>query len=180
MPILVLFQDEARFGRMSDPARCWAPYPIRPIVQLALVREFRYCYAAIGPQKGTLDWMVCDSMKTEEMSRFLKQVGKAHPRNHVVMVLDGASSHRALALEIPKNISLIRLPPYSPELNPVEILWHELRGEALLQPRLRDTCCCPSRSGSRDEGTGWQHRSHDSPQRLELDHRRNCFECYLE
>lgn len=127
MPILVLFQDEARFGRMSDPARCWAPYPIRPMVQLALVREFRYFYAAIGPQKGTLDWMVCDSMKTEEMSRFLKQVGKAHPRDHVVMVLDGASSHRALALEIPKNISLIRLPPYSPELNPVEILWHELR-----------------------------------------------------
>ena len=82
---------------------------------------------AIGPQKGTLGWMVCDSMKTEEMSRFLTQVGKAHPRNHVVMVLDGASSHRALALEIPKNISLIRLPPCSPELNPVEILWHELR-----------------------------------------------------
>ena len=51
MPILVLFQDEARFGRMSDPARCWAPYPMRPIVQLALVREFRYFYAAIGPQK---------------------------------------------------------------------------------------------------------------------------------
>ena len=43
------------------------------------------------------------------------------------MVLDGTSSHRALALEIPENISLIRLPPYSPELNPVEILWHELR-----------------------------------------------------
>jgi len=92
-----------------------------------LVREFRYFYAAMGPQDGTLDWMVCDSMKTEEMSRFLSQVGLAHPRHHVVMVLDGASSHRALALEIPENISLIRLPPYSPELNPVEILWHELR-----------------------------------------------------
>jgi hypothetical protein len=125
--VLVLFQDEARFGRMSDPARCWAPYPLRPAVELALVREFRYFYAAMGPQDGTLDWMVCDSMKTEEMSRFLSQVGLAHPRHHVVMVLDGASSHRALALEIPENISLIRLPPYSPELNPVEILWHELR-----------------------------------------------------
>jgi len=112
---------------MSDPARCWAPYPLRPTVELALVREFRYFYAAMGPQDGTLDWMVCDSMKTEEMSRFLSQVGLAHPRHHVVMVLDGASSHRALALEIPENISLIRLPPYSPELNPVEILWHELR-----------------------------------------------------
>lgn len=123
----MLFQDEARFGRMSDPARCWAPYPLRPTVELALVREYRYFYAAIGPQEGTLDWMVGDSMKTEEMSRFLAQVGQAHPHQHVLMVLDGASSHRAVALQVPDNVSLIRLPAYSPELNPVEILWHESR-----------------------------------------------------
>lgn len=123
----MLFQDEARFGRMSDPARCWAPYPIRPVVELALVREYRYIYAAIGPQQGTLDWMASDSMKTPEMSRFLRQVASAHRHHHVVMILDGASSHRAAALEIPKNVSLLHLPPYSPELNPVEILWHELR-----------------------------------------------------
>jgi len=43
------------------------------------------------------------------------------------MVVDGASSHRAKALEIPENMSLIRLPPYSPEFNPTEILWYELR-----------------------------------------------------
>ena len=122
-----MFQDEARFGRMSDSARCWAPFPIRPMVKLALVREFRYFYAAIGPQWGTLDWMVAETMKTEEMSRFLSQIGTAHSDRHVVMVLDGASSHKAKALEIPDNVSLIHLPPYSPELNPVEILWHELR-----------------------------------------------------
>lgn len=61
------------------------------------------------------------------MSRFLIQVSQAHPDNHVVMILDGASSHRVLALHIPQNVSLLRLPPYSPELNSVEILWHELR-----------------------------------------------------
>ena len=74
---------------MSDPAQCWASYPVRPVVELALVREFRYFYAAIGPQKGTLDWMVCDSMKTEEMSRFLIQVSQARD-NHVVMILNPA------------------------------------------------------------------------------------------
>ena len=66
-------------------------------------------------------------MNTENMASFLSEVGKAHPDRHVVMVVDGASSHRAKALEIPDNVSLIRLPPYSPELNPTEILWHELR-----------------------------------------------------
>jgi len=115
------------FGRMSDPASCWAPAPMRPTVGLALVREFRYFYAAIGPQMGTLHWKITDKMNTENMASFLSEVGKAHPDRHVVMVVDGASSHRAKALEIPDNISLIRLPPYSPELNPTEILWHELR-----------------------------------------------------
>ena len=126
-PLLLLFQDEARFGRMSDPARCWAPAPIRPTVGLALIREFRYFYAAIGPQGGTLHWMVTEKMNTENMSMFLKQIGDAHSDRHVVMVVDGASSHRAKALGVPDNMSLVRLPPYSPELNPTEILWHELR-----------------------------------------------------
>ena len=124
---MLLFQDEARFGRMSDPARCWAPATIRPTVGLALVCEFRYFYAAIGPQDGTLHWMVSEKMNTECMNQLLGQIGKAHPDRHVVMVLDGASSHRAKSLEMQDNISLIHLPPYSPELNPTEILWHELR-----------------------------------------------------
>ena len=72
--------------------------------------EYRYIYAAIGPQQGTLDWMASDSMKTPEMSRFLRQVASAHRHHHVVMMLDGASSHRAAALEIPKNVSLLHLP----------------------------------------------------------------------
>lgn len=71
--------------------------------------------------------MASEKMNTECMGMFLQQVGQAHPDRHVVMVVDGASSHRAIALEIPDNISLTRLPPYSPELNPTEILWHELR-----------------------------------------------------
>ena len=61
------------------------------------------------------------------MSRFLDQVGKAHPDQFIAMVVDGASSHRSKELEIPKNVSFIRLPPYSPELNPAEQIWNILR-----------------------------------------------------
>jgi len=43
------------------------------------------------------------------------------------MVLDGASSHRSKELKIPENVSLIKLPPYSPELNPAEQIWNVLR-----------------------------------------------------
>ena len=127
LPLRLMFQDEARFGRMSDPRSCWAPAPYRPVVKLALVREFRYEYAAVSPWDGCLDFMATEKMNTESMSHFLLHVSKEHKDEFVVMVLDGASSHRSKELKIPENVSLIRLPPYSPELNPAEQIWNVLR-----------------------------------------------------
>ena len=71
--------------------------------------------------------MIASSMNTTEMGAFLRHVGERHSDKFVVMVLDGAPSHRAARLPVPANMALIRLPPYSPELNPVEHLWDEMR-----------------------------------------------------
>ena len=122
-----MFQDEARFGRMSDPRRCWAPAPLRPLVKVALVREFSYAYAAVSPADGALDWMMAPKMDRITMEEFLHHVSQRHPSEYIVMVVDGAPSHRANRLYVPKNMTLLRLPPYSPELNPSERLWEELR-----------------------------------------------------
>ena len=127
LPVRLMFADEARFGRMSNPRSCWAPAPYRPVVNLALVREFRYEYAAVSPWDGCLDYMTAEKMNTDAMSRFLAQVSAAHSEEFIVMVLDGASSHKSKELEIPDNISLLPLPPYSPELNPAEQIWNILR-----------------------------------------------------
>lgn len=122
-----MFQDEARFGRISDPRSCWAPAPHRPVVNLALVREFRYEYAAVSPWDGCLDYMTAEKMNTDSMSNFLAQVSAAHSEELIIMVLDGASSHKSKDLKIPNNLSMIQLPPYSPELNPAEQIWNRLR-----------------------------------------------------
>jgi len=122
-----MFQDEARFGRMSDPRRCWAPAPLRPLVKMALVREYSYAYAAVSPVDGALDWMVAPKMDMITMQSFLRHVSLQHPHEFIVMVIDGAPSHRAKRLHVPSNMALVRLPPYSPELNPAERLWEELR-----------------------------------------------------
>lgn len=127
LPVRVLFQDEARFGRLSDPRRCWAPAPLRPLVPVALIREYTYAYAAVAPFDGSLDWMLAAKMDTITMGAFLRHVSRRHPDEFVVMILDGAPSHRASFLQVPKNMKLLRLPPYSPELNPAERLWEELR-----------------------------------------------------
>lgn len=127
LPVRLMFQDEARFGRMSKPRSCWAPAPLRPRLDLALVREFRYQYAAVSPWDGHLDYKTADKMNTENMTTFLSQVSDAHPNDFCIMILDGASSHKSKDREIPDNVSLIPLPPYSPELNPTEQIWNCLR-----------------------------------------------------
>lgn len=127
LPIRLMFQDEARFGRISDPHSCWAPMPLRPMVNRALVREFKYEYATVSPWDGALDYMTADKMNTENMSIFLKQVSEAHPGEFNIMVVDGASSHKSKDLKVPVNVSLVLLPPYSPELNPAEQVWNRLR-----------------------------------------------------
>lgn len=125
--VRLMFQDEARFGRMVRIRRCWAPAPQRPVVDNGYEREFQYVYGAVSPLEGEFDWMIASAMNTEEMGGFLEQVSRAHPKDFIIMVVDGASSHVSKALVIPENIRLHRLPPYSPELNPQEHLWDEIR-----------------------------------------------------
>lgn len=125
--VRLLFQDEARFGRMVRIRRSWAPSPERPVVCNGYEREFVYVYGAVSPVQGQLDWMITRQMNTANMSAFLAQVSAAHRRHFIVMVVDGASSHVARDLVVPENIRLLRLPPYAPELNPQEHVWDELR-----------------------------------------------------
>lgn len=98
-----MFQDEARFGRMSDPRACWAPTPHRPVGSFALVREFTYEYAAVSPWDGDIDHITREKINTESMSCFLKQVSKAHPDEFHVMIVDGASSHKGKNLKFQKT-----------------------------------------------------------------------------
>jgi transposase len=91
------------------------------------VREYQYVFGTVAPLTGEMDYMMAPDMKTGNMSKFLELVSKAHPNNYVIMIADGASSHKGQKLVIPKNMSIIILPPYSPELNPVERMWHLLR-----------------------------------------------------
>ena len=122
-----MFQDEARFGRIDDPRRCWAPAPLRPMVRSAIVRQYTYAYAAVSPMDGVLDSLVLPEASTEAMNIFLAEVSARHPDEFIVMVLDGAGWHRAHALIVPENVWFHFLPPYSPQLNPAENLWDDLR-----------------------------------------------------
>ena len=125
--IKLMFQDEARFGRISDVRRCWAPRPLRPVCQAMLTHEYTYAYGAVDVCTGELDSLILPHVNTGCMQLFLNEVSARHPDEHIVMVMDGAGWHRSDALKAPDNIYLLKLPPYAPELNPIEHIWDELR-----------------------------------------------------
>jgi len=101
-----MFQDEARFGRINDPRRCWAPKGFRPEVGMQIVREYTYAFGAVSPNDGTLDSLVLPIVKAEAMSIFLEEVARRHPEEFILMFLDGAGWHRANDLTVPDNMRL--------------------------------------------------------------------------
>lgn len=100
---------------------------MRPVVGQQIVREFVYGLAAVSPQDGELCSLVLPWVDTETMSVFLAPTAARFTGEDCLMLLDGAGWHRALALRVPPTIHLFPLPPYSPELNPVEHLWEYRR-----------------------------------------------------
>ena len=123
----LMFQDEARFGRINDVRQCWAPKPLRPLCKAMLTHEYTYAYAAVEPATGTMDALILPQVNTDCMQIFLDLVAKRHLDDRIVMVLDGAGWHSSKKLMAPPNMRLLQLPPYAPELNPVEHIWDELR-----------------------------------------------------
>ena len=122
-----MFADEARFGRMNRPRPCWAHIGIRPQVASQLIREYVYLYGAVSPKDGTCVYLIMPAPDTECFQIFLDILGKKYPRHLILLFVDGAGNHQSDELVIPANIMLHLLPPYSPELNPQENLWDEIR-----------------------------------------------------
>jgi hypothetical protein len=122
-----MFADEARFGRMNRPRPCWAPARIRPNVASQLIREYIYLYGAVAPKDGTCVYLIMPTSNTACFQAFLDVLSCKFARQDILLVLDGAPNHRSGQLVVPDNISLLFLPPYSPELNPKENLWDEIR-----------------------------------------------------
>lgn len=120
-------QDEARFGRITQPTRCWAPEDMRPCVPNQIVRQAIYAFAAVHPQTGKMSSTILPTANTEMMNIFLKQVSQEFTEYFLVMQVDRAGWHRSQQLQVPENIRLIFQPPYSPQVNPVEHIWEELR-----------------------------------------------------
>lgn len=126
--IRVFYQDEARFGQHGTITRVWARVGTRPRAIQQMQYDYLYVFSAVCPETGDACGLITPEINTAAMNQFLLQFSRELQEDvHGVMVLDRAGWHTAGALEVPPNVTLVHLPPKSPELNPVENLWHYLR-----------------------------------------------------
>lgn len=126
-PLLVHFEDEARFGRISNLQSCWIQPGCQPCVPKQVVRQFLYAFATVCPQKGNCHSLIMPYCNTDTMQIFLNSFSHRYYQNRNIILLDQAGWHTSQGLQLPHNVVLLNLPPYSPELNPTELLWRQIR-----------------------------------------------------
>lgn len=135
-------------GQKGTLTRIWARKGTRPRVLRDTRYEWVYLFGAVCPERAAGAAIVMPHANTEAMSKHLEEISKAvAPGAHAALILDGAGWHGSEELTVPDNITTITLPPYSPELNPVENVWESLRKNKLSN-RLYETyedivdACC--------------------------------------
>lgn len=122
--IRVWFQDESRFGQKNRISKIWAECGSRPRMVQQNGFKSGYLYGAVDPLSGEHVGLVSSTCDSDFMQRHLNEISRLGGENNlVVLIVDGAGWHHSKDLKLPENVVLFFLPPYSPELNPVERLW---------------------------------------------------------
>lgn len=131
--IEIWFQDEARVGQQGTLACMWAPIGSRPPAVRDNRHQPAHLFGAICPERAVGAAIVMPWASSEAMSIHLAEISRSiAPDAHAVLVCDGAGWHQAgQRLTVPSNVTLLRLPPYAPELNPMENVWAYLRANKL-------------------------------------------------
>lgn len=122
-----MFQDEAGFGRINKPKYCWCNKGTRPTVPCHHIREYRYTYGAVDPNTGDSFFLVMPNCNTDCMNVFINRLSEEYKEDIILLVCDGASWHKSKGLKIPDNIKITHIPPYTPEMNPIEQIWKQIR-----------------------------------------------------
>jgi len=148
--VAVWFQDEARIGQQGTLTRVWAERGSRPGAVRQTEYQWAYVFGAVNPLTGQSSALIAPTANTQLMGEHLKMIAReAGGDTHVVLVLDGAGWHKAKALKVPTNMTLLFLPPYAPELMPMERVWawmrqHDLSNRVYVDAADIDKACAES------------------------------------
>jgi transposase len=140
-PVKIWVADESRFGLHTQSRRCWALRGQRVVIPQQQRYEWEYIYGALEVVQGGAEFRFMPSVSLDFSCGFLEQIAATDLQAEHVVIWDQAGFHpRPKAATLPARIHLVPLPPYSPELNPVEGLWDQVQD-----------CTCNRRHADLDE-----------------------------
>ena len=127
-PVKIWVADESRFGLHTQSRRCWALRGQRVVIPQQQRYEWEYVYGALEVLAGDAQFRFMPSVNLDFSRDFLRQIAASDPAAEHVVIQDQAGFHpRAGDAGLPDRIHLLPLPPYSPELNPIEGLWDQVQ-----------------------------------------------------
>jgi len=131
-------EDEAGFGRISQPKYCWCPKGLRPVVPCQRIRQYCQPYGAVEPLTGEKFFRIFERCNADSMEIYLEMFSDAFPDDYHIMLCDRASWHTGEDMVLPENVLLFHIPACTPEMNPMEQIWRELRARGF-HNRMFDT-----------------------------------------
>jgi transposase len=160
----IWFQDEARFGQQNTTTRVWAETGSRPRVVKQQQFEYAYLFGAVCPSTGETEALLAPWVNKQVMTQHLEQISRAtKPGRHAVFIMDGAGWHTKDITEKINNVNIIKLPAYSPKLNPIEQVWFWLR-----QHHLANRCFEEYEDILNACTSAWNHFRKDSQRVIKL------------
>lgn len=143
----IFFFDESRFGTHSKLGHGWFEKGSRTSIPVKLGFKNFYLYSSVEPLSGDSCTLLLPKVNTQCMNIFLDEMSHLYNGQKIALVMDGAGWHKSKSMRLPENIEIIYLPPYSPELNPVEKLWQYIKTNTIRNriyesiEHLKDTIC---------------------------------------
>lgn len=123
----IYYQDESRFGLKTFVGRCLSKIGVRPKVAYQHKFSNTYLWGSYSPITGDSFVWEINGVDNLIFEAYLDEFSKQNPREYKIVVIDNAAFHATKNIEVPSNIYLLRIPPYTPELNPCEQVWQYIK-----------------------------------------------------
>jgi transposase len=125
--VRVFSQDESRLGLLTVRRRRLTACGVQPVGSVQHIFEWCYVYGAVAPTTGECFFLELPYLNAETFQLFIDAFAQAFPDSLNILLLDNSGAHTARYLIWPENVRCVWVPPYCPELNPIERVWRDLK-----------------------------------------------------
>jgi transposase len=125
----VFSQDESRFGLLTVRRRRLTARGVQPVGSIQHVFEWFYVYGAVAPTTGERFFLELPYLRSDMFQLFIDAFARAFPDSLNLLLLDNSGAHTAQGLRWPENVRSVWLPPYCPELSPIERVWRDVKDD---------------------------------------------------